>query len=261
MGLPIYVINLDEDVERMAAMKRQLDKLGLPFVRFPGFRGAEITDRWKPQFPADNPLGAGEIGCYASHLQAIADMLETDEPARVILEDDGILSERFAALLAALPDRLPDDWDIVRFCTTLKHPVRRVVTLPFGYGLFTYSRIPNSALGYMINRRFAEHFTKPRVRRAPLDSELQHPFLFGDLTTYGIEPSPIGYVPTSPSRIAAIGRTSHVGSRLRRSMILRREIHAMRKQGISLRVRFHTRRLILSFTAARPYRLDQLEVR
>ena len=50
MGLPIYVINLDEDVERMAAMKRQLDKLGLPFVRFPGFRGAEITDRWKPQF-------------------------------------------------------------------------------------------------------------------------------------------------------------------------------------------------------------------
>ena len=61
---------------------------------FPAFRGANIPEQWKPQFK-DSPIGDGEIGCYASHLQCMADMLDTDESARVILGDDAVLSDNF----------------------------------------------------------------------------------------------------------------------------------------------------------------------
>lgn len=67
-------------------------------------------------------MGAGEIGCYASHLEVISGLLAGGESARVILEDDGILSGDFAKLLAELPQYLPDDWDIVFFTSKLKHP-------------------------------------------------------------------------------------------------------------------------------------------
>ena len=53
MVFPIHVINLDQDVERMETMKRQLDGLSLPFVRFSAVRGHDIPSpiySWWPEF-------------------------------------------------------------------------------------------------------------------------------------------------------------------------------------------------------------------
>ena len=180
-GLPIYVINLDEDTGRMDRISRQLREQGLPFTRFGAFRGRDIPDPWKAQFE-DTRIGAGEVGCYASHLQVMADMLASEDPIRVILEDDAFLSPHFADLLGALPDALPGDWDIVRFSTQLRYPVVRVAALPHGFGIYSYSRLPFSTVGYMINRRFASSFTRPRERAHPLDAHFQHPSMFGNFT-------------------------------------------------------------------------------
>lgn len=258
-GLPIYVINLDEDTGRLDRISRQLREQGLPFTRFGAFRGRDIPDRWKAQFE-DRRIGAGEVGCYASHLQVMADMLASEDPIRVILEDDAFLSPHFADLLGALPDSLPGDWDIVRFSTQLRYPVVRVAALPHGFGLFSYSRLPFSTVGYMINRRFASSFTRPRERAHPLDAHFQHPSMFGNFTTYGVEPGPVRYARGEASSVAAAGRTRHRRSRLRRNRLIQSEIHAIATHGPVLRMRCHLRWLKLKLTSKPPYSLRELEL-
>ncbi|MXW90758.1 MAG: glycosyltransferase family 25 protein, partial [Rhodospirillaceae bacterium] len=209
MSLPVYVINLDRDVERLINIRASLQQLGIPFTRFPAFLGTDIPDRWTSDFGRDNPMGAGQIGCYASHLQVIANILETDETARVILEDDCELSADFAEFLADIPEQLPEDWDIVRLSPSLKNlkrPVRRIATLREGRGLYIYSRPPSNAVGYIINRRFAEHFTKPVERRVSLDAHFRYLTLFGDLTCYGVYPPPVRQRASIPSSIDRVGR-------------------------------------------------------
>ena len=263
MSLPIYVINLDQDVERLANIRGTLQQLGIPFERFAAFRGTDVPDRWKSDFGVDNPMGPGQIGCYASHLQVMANMLQTDETARVILEDDCDLSSDFAAFLTDLPEQLPDDWDIIRLSPTLgnmKRPVHRIATLPRGRGLYVYSRPPGNAVGYMINRRFAGRFTKPIARRVSVDAHFAYLTLFGDLTCYGVFPPPVWQRASIPSRIQQVGRKTQKRGRFRRRMAAAHFIYSVRKHGIQLTARFLIRQLILKLTSRRPYRLDQLEV-
>ena len=257
---PIFVINLDEDTERMERISRQLREQDLPFTRFSAFHGRDIPEPWKSQFGDARVLGTGEVGAYASHLQVMADMLHTEQQVRVILEDDAFLSPRFSELLQALPASLPGDWDIVRFSTSLKHPVIRVAALPYGFGIHSYSRVPVSAVGYMINRRFASTFSRPRMRTCPLDAHFQHPSMFGNFTTYGVEPSPIRFDPLEISLIATLGRTKHRASRLRRNRLVQTEIFAIRTHGFRLRMKCHIRRLKLAFTSKQPYSLRELEI-
>lgn len=258
-GLPIYVINLDEDTARLDRISRQLRERGLPFTRFSAFRGRDIPDPWKEQFE-DARIGAGEVGCYASHLQVMADMLDSEDRIRVVLEDDAMLSPHFSELLGMLPASLPGDWDIVRLSTQLRYPIVRVAPLPHGFGIYSYSRIPFSTVGYMINRRFASTFTRPRKRSHPLDAHLQHPSMFGDFTTYGVEPCPVRYVGGEVSSVSVAGRTKHRRSRLRRSRLFQSEVHAIRTHGFRLRMRCHVRRLKLKLTSRSPYSLEELEL-
>jgi len=202
--IPIYVINLDEDRARLDAIKHRLDNQNLTFTRFPAFRGTNIPQRWQPQF-AGSPIGDGEIGCYASHLQCMADMLDTDESVRVILEDDAALAEGFAGLLEILTDHLPDDWNIVRLYMNKQRPFHIRESLPGGFDLVTYSRIPSSTTGYMINREFARLFTNFHARSMAIDLDLKYPHLFGSFQTYGISPPPVSKS-RAPSRVESIGR-------------------------------------------------------
>ena len=257
--IPIHVINLDEDTERLERISLQLREQDLPFTRFRAFRGREIPAPWKQQFD-DSRIGAGEVGCYASHLQVMADMLDTEEQARVILEDDALLSPHFSKLLGMLPTSLPGDWDIVRFSTQLRHPIVRVASLPHGFGIYSYSRIPFSTVGYMISRQFASTFTGLRMRTHPLDAHFQHPSMFGNFTTYGVEPCPVRYGRGEVSSVSVEGRTKHRRSRLRRSRLIQSEVHAIRTHGFGLRMRCHLRRLKLKLTSKPPYSLLELEL-
>ena len=202
--IPIYVINLDEDRDRLNAITRQLDDQGLAFTRFPAFRGANIPEQWKPQFK-DSPIGDGEIGCYASHLQCMADMLDTDESARVILEDDAVLSDNFPELLEILPGCLPDDWNIVRLYMNKRRPFFIKESLPKGFDLIIYKRIPSSMTGYMLDRNFAQMFTNFYPRSMAIDLDMKYPYLFGSFQTYGISPPPVSKS-SSQSKVDIIGR-------------------------------------------------------
>lgn len=245
--IPIYVINLDEDRDRLEAITRQLDDQGLAFTRFPAFRGANIPERWQPQFEG-SPIGDGEIGCYASHLQCMADMLDTDESARVILEDDAVLADNFPELLEILPDCLPDDWNIVRLYMNERRPFFVRENLPKGFDLVTYNRIPYGTVGYMIDRKFAQLFTSFYPRSMAIDLDLKYPHLFGSFQTYGISPPPV----TTESRLSTIediGRHLHKSKAVRRKRWFKLQIWQIRTIGFWFPFRYLLRKMWRSVSA------------
>ena len=70
MNIPIYVINLDQDTDRLTSITRRLNHLKLPFQRFSAYRGKNIPDYLQSEFFLNGfcALQDGEVGCYASHI-------------------------------------------------------------------------------------------------------------------------------------------------------------------------------------------------
>lgn len=94
--LPIFVINLKRQPQRLERMRRQLDALGLEFERI----DAIDKDMLRPEdcetsFERGGPIGdltLGEMACAMSHRVAWRRVVESDAPAALVLEDDVALS-------------------------------------------------------------------------------------------------------------------------------------------------------------------------
>ena len=108
-------INLAGSEDRRRAMDAQLRARGLADThrRFEAIRGAD-----RPEQPLTT-LRPGELGCWLSHLQVMAEATDPDRHLHV-LEDDAVLSPRLTQVLRDL-DRLGDDWDLL-FTDVYLHP-------------------------------------------------------------------------------------------------------------------------------------------
>jgi glycosyl transferase family 25 len=104
----IYVINLDRDVGRMASIAASLKALGLPFRRLSAVLGKDVP-AWESLVDAKlygarnrRPMPKpSEVGCYLSHLKAMEEFLQTEEPWCLILEDDVEVRAECVEVLAA----------------------------------------------------------------------------------------------------------------------------------------------------------------
>jgi glycosyl transferase family 25 len=199
---PIYVINLDRDVERMASLAGGLATLGLPFERVSAVLGKQVPE-WEKLVDA-NLYGArnrlpmprpGEVGCYLSHLKAMETFLRTDAPWCVILEDDVEVKPECVEVLAALGRR--DDWDLVKlFCFHSGLPVRKR-SLTTQHHLVVHLTRTTSSAAYAVNRRAAETLLKSmRPISEQVDHALERPWETG-LRVRGVRPLPIGLAPVA----------------------------------------------------------------
>jgi len=199
---PIYVINLDRDVERMASLAGSLQALNLPFKRVSAVLGKEVPN-WEKlvdvelygarnRLPMPRP---GEVGCYLSHLKAMEEFLRTDEPWCVILEDDVEVRPECVEVLAALGQK--DDWDLVKlFCFHSGLPVRKRALTPNHYLVVHLTRTTSSA-AYVVNRRAAEtllNFMRPISEQ--VDHALERPWETG-LRVRGVRPLPVVLAPVA----------------------------------------------------------------
>jgi len=114
--LDVYVINLESQTERLAAMRAQV----------PGLRRIAAVDGWKlpPRelarglhFPNGYDLTPPEIGCTRSHRTAWAELLANGDPCACVLEDDATLSTDFNRIVAQ-HDWLPPAYDLIKIETT-----------------------------------------------------------------------------------------------------------------------------------------------
>lgn len=199
---PIYVINLDRDVERMASLAGSLQALGLPYQRIPAVLGKQVPD-WEKLVDADlygarNRLPmprAGEVGCYLSHLKAMEEFLRTDAPWCVILEDDVEVRPACVEVLAALGRQ--DDWDLVKlFCFHSGLPVRKRA-LTAEHHLVVHLTRTTSSAAYAVNRRAAEILLRSmRPITEQVDHALERPWETG-LRVRGVRPLPVVLAPVA----------------------------------------------------------------
>ncbi len=214
---PIYVINLDRDVERMGSLARSLEALGLPYVRIPAVLGKQVPD-WEKLVDAElygarNRLAMprpGEVGCYLSHLKAMEEFLRSDAPWCVILEDDVELRPECVEVLAALDRR--DDWDLVKlFCFHSGLPVRKRA-LTARHHLVVHLTRTTSSAAYALNRRAAETLLRSmRPITEQVDHALERPWETG-LRVRGVRPLPVVLAPVAAT--TTIGYDDRSGRRL-----------------------------------------------
>ena len=87
----IYVINMDQDTDRLKHIKYQLDKFNLKFQRVPGVNGKKEFPKYKNK----TPLRPGVLGCLLSHTNVIKDAIQNNYENILVLEDDAILHQNF----------------------------------------------------------------------------------------------------------------------------------------------------------------------
>lgn len=151
--LPIYVINLDDDMKRLAAMRDQLDKLGLPWERISAVDGACLSTSivlQENRRSRQRKLCAEEIGCLYSHIIAWRRIAEGQDGAGLVLEDDLLLAPDMAALVTD-PAWLHSDDCIVRL-ETFARPVvlgSKIATV-YGRGLYPQRSIHYGSAAYII---------------------------------------------------------------------------------------------------------------
>ena len=203
--LPLVFINLDKDSERRTRIEGQLAHLGLPGERLPAVW-------WKHLPPAEQsllysaernhglyyqPLVDGEKGCYASHIQAWRQLLASDAPALVVLEDDVRLTPQFADVVNAIA-ALQEPWDMVKLLGRDQEKTRSQRPLVPGTALVDYSRVPSMTAGYVVSRAGAAKLLAHRQPFGrPIDVDLRFWWECDQLRILGVSPSAIALDDTS----------------------------------------------------------------
>lgn len=138
----VYVINMDNDTERLRAVSARLAQLNTTFERITGKVGSENrqqTGLLCRQFCTD-----GMIGNFLSHITAWRKVVTEGLASALILEDDVVFYPNIQTVLPAAVAELDTDWDmLVLGCHSCGQP-----TL-FDYGMF-------SIFGDN-NRQFSKH--------------------------------------------------------------------------------------------------------
>lgn len=208
MSLPIVFINLDRDAERRTRLLAALQPIDMPSERFAAVWWADVPAEQAARWYSDalnerqyyKPLRNGEKGCYASHIGAWQQLLASDAPALVVLEDDVRLTPQFAEVVNAIA-ALQEPWDMVKLLGRDREKVRSqrplVPELP-GTALVDYARVPSMTAGYVVSRAgAAKLLAKRQPFGRPIDVDLRFWWECDDLRILGVSPSAIALDETS----------------------------------------------------------------
>jgi GR25 family glycosyltransferase involved in LPS biosynthesis len=114
MTLPVYVLNLDRDTERLASIKRQIGSHAfLDLIRVAGFAGRQLPDP-ACHILTGNPWSheyKGTLGCFITHMHAWQAVAGQDRDFAMVVEDSATFEH--TALLRDIA--IPADADVV-FC-------------------------------------------------------------------------------------------------------------------------------------------------
>ena len=208
MSLPIVFINLDRDAERRTRLLAELQQIDMPSERFPAVWWADVPPEQASRWYSDDlnarqyykPLRNGEKGCYASHIGAWQQLLASDAPALVVLEDDVRLTPQFADVVNAIA-ALQEPWDMVKLLGRDREKVRSQRPLVPGTALVDYSRVPSMTAGYVVSRAGAAKLLAHRQPFGrPIDVDLRFWWECDQLRILGVSPSAIALDDTSEGR-------------------------------------------------------------
>ena len=123
--IPTFVINLERDSERRAAVAARLNALDIPHTFLKAVDGRTLSaaelERASPRrkLAFGRPLMPTEIACGLSHLAAIAEGARLDCDFFCVLEDDIILAPKLPLCLARDALAALSEFDVLRLFTHL----------------------------------------------------------------------------------------------------------------------------------------------
>lgn len=175
----VLVINLDHSTGRLDSMRQQLGGLGLSWQRVSAIHGEQLTDDQRVLFDAagyrrkhGKTVNWRELGCYLSHLQAMKALLASPFEHGVVLEDDVVVGQDFAAVVDALV-REAAQWDMVKLSGIRPGAPRPLRALVPGHDLCVMFAKCSGASAYVVNRRAAQTYLD---RLLPMQLPFDHVF-------------------------------------------------------------------------------------
>lgn len=184
--IPIYLINLEQSVDRLDHADRQLAAAGLQYQRILAVDGrntpphsfSSYCDTATRSYFGRSMTG-GEIGCYLSHLTCAQAILDSGVPQAIVLEDDAVLHSQIAKTLpqiSAFLNANHPDWEIVN----LGRAPHRAMTKRKSIGkhdLFSSPYFPMTTTGLMWSRRGVENWVQEHTKIwAPVDHYFRRRF-------------------------------------------------------------------------------------
>lgn len=204
--IPVWIINLKRDTEKLVFMQTQMQRLGVDYRVIEAIDGRSLgEDQMAPYSKKisvrdfGRELTAGEIGCALTHIRIWNLMVEEGLDEVLILEDDVHIGIGLIEVLKHR-DRLPKDYQQINFSTRAKQR-------PFGciisdiYRASNHQETPYSAEAYLINRSGAQKLLE---LVDPLYMPIDNFIIITDIVSYSIFPT----VAVSSDIPSSIGRRS-----------------------------------------------------
>ena len=112
----VYLINMDNDDDRLKKVTKECDKVNIKFERFPGLKVSDLSqnilDKYIPEEIQKYGTN-GMIGCGLSHLFIWQDAIQKNYKNILVLEDDVHFTDDFNEYLEHVMEELPKDYDIL----------------------------------------------------------------------------------------------------------------------------------------------------
>lgn len=163
LAMEIYVLSLPDDAHRRARLEASLAPYQLSYHWIEGVDARvwtepqiqEHIDRKQVEQNMWHEPIAGSVGCYLSHLKAYKALLDSNDEAAVILEDDAEITGEFATHLSCLA-AASNVLDVIFLCDRRPNRPAPVIGQSAKGLAFTFKRFANiGANGYVINRKAA----------------------------------------------------------------------------------------------------------
>jgi glycosyl transferase, family 25 len=184
MKVAYFLINLDDNTERLATAARQLNEQNITFRRISAFDGRQLQPSDHPLYNREKclhymgrELVGGEIGCYMSHLKCVEEFLTGDYDYAVVLEDDFKISDALHQKVMATLEWLEhhgETWSLINIGNEklkISTPLTHIRVNSDTHALHRAHYFPMTTTGLLWNREGAKQFTELATEIfAPVDN-------------------------------------------------------------------------------------------
>lgn len=155
----IVCLNWEGAPERWQQTQEECQRVGLAVERWPG-----ADKRRLPDLPK---ISSGQLACTLGHLSIAEALLESGDPAWLVLEDDVVFCQNFATHWKETELEVPEDWDFLFLGSTWRTasiPVSpRLHRLESAYSTHAYLMTAGGAHAWIRAwlrhpRRIADHY-------------------------------------------------------------------------------------------------------
>jgi GR25 family glycosyltransferase involved in LPS biosynthesis len=109
----VYVINLENDKEKLKSVSKELENQHIVFERFDAINGSIIKNDTRLTESCNSYCANGIKGCALSHKTVWENALKNSYEAIAVLEDDITFNKDFNTILQLNYNSIPNDFDII----------------------------------------------------------------------------------------------------------------------------------------------------